>query len=352
MDHSSFNPLPSPTWNWLRVNHTQLRVNGPFTGPSTPVLTEGVCTISDEPQSWHIPSSGGPDFDTFIRAAVPSADAFDVPRGGYLLLRDDLTAADRNIARRLVVHAQENSRLILISRQMTESAGTAAIAESVSIQAEAGSHITYVQIVDTGRENRVYTSLGIEAGAQAQIETTQIVLSAGSAAIGGLTDLLGEQSSLDCAIAYQCKADHVLDMNWIIPHHGKKTDSRIAVSGVLRDLARKTFRGTIDFRRGSAGATGSETEDVLLLSETVQNQTVPVILCEEEDVSGTHGASIGRLSEGTLYYMQSRGLSEAEIYRILAKARLAAGIRRIPDAATQAWLRRRLGDDPSDSSPA
>lgn len=44
------------------------------------------------------------------------------------------------------------------------------------------------------------------------------------------------------------------------------------------------FRGTIDFKNGSAGSTGSEQETVLLLGDDVVNRTVPLILCAEENV--------------------------------------------------------------------
>ena len=48
------------------------------------------------------------------------------------------------------------------------------------------------------------------------------------------------------------------------------------------------FRGTIDFKFGAAGAEGEEKEDVLLLGDDVINQTIPLILCAEEDVQGNH----------------------------------------------------------------
>ena len=67
-------------------------------------------------------------------------------------------------------------------------------------------------------------------------------------------------------------------------HEGKKSVSEIRTDGVLHENARKLFRGTIDFKKGAAGAVGNEKEDVLLLDDDVVNQTIPLILCAEEDV--------------------------------------------------------------------
>ena len=62
----------------------------------------------------------------------------------------------------------------------------------------------------------------------------------------------------------------------------------------------------------------------------VVNKTIPIILCEEEDVEGNHGATIGRMDEDTLYYMKSRGLDEEAIRTMMKPAYIDAVIRRFP----------------------
>jgi Fe-S cluster assembly scaffold protein SufB len=132
-------------------------------------------------------------------------------------------------------------------------------------------------------------------------------------------------------MGYLCRDDHELDINYVSDHRGKKTEALMQFKGVLMDNASKTFRGTIDFKNGSSGSVGDEQEDALLLSEDVINKTMPVILCQEEDVDGRHGATIGQLGEDILFYMQSRGIDEEEAKRIMIKARLESVARMIPD---------------------
>ena len=152
---------------------------------------------------------------------------------------------------------------------------------------------------------------------------------------GGLIDLQGQRSGMDAKIGYLGRDDQHIDMNYVARHQGAKTESNMEISGILRDQAFKLFRGTIDFLHGSSGAVGNEKEDVLLIGDDVVNQTIPLILCAEEDVEGNHGATIGKLDESMLFYLGSRGISKEEAERIIAKAKIDALCSLIPDEAVR-----------------
>ena len=143
--------------------------------------------------------------------------------------------------------------------------------------------------------------------------------------------------------AYIVDGEGRLDMNYVALHEGKKTQSNMQAGGVLRDHAFKLYRGTIDFKWGAKGAVGNEKEDVLLLSNDVVNQTIPLILCAEEDVEGNHGATIGKLDDELLFYLESRSMNREQIYEMMAMAKVDAVCRKIPDAATQAKVQKFLG---------
>ena len=82
------------------------------------------------------------------------------------------------------------------------------------------------------------------------------------------------------------------DFNYELRHRGRKTECEIDANGVLTGTSKKVYRGTIDLVHGCKGATGTERETVLLANKGVDNKTVPVILCDEDDVAGNHGATI------------------------------------------------------------
>ena len=78
-----------------------------------------------------------------------------------------------------------------------------------------------------------------------------------------------------------------------------------------------------------------EVQDQLLLGDGVVNQTIPLILCGEEDVEGNHGATIGRLDEKMLFYLASRGIPEEAARSLLARARIEAVVDLLPEALAE-----------------
>ena len=162
------------------------------------------------------------------------------------------------------------------------------------LQAEENAKIRLVQVDLLGDRMQLYNDIGVESGKQAQIEAVQLFLGAEKIWAGSYATLTGEKSHLQLDTGYYREKKQLLDMNYVAQHIGKKTESNMNVDGVLQDASKKVFRGTIDFPLGCVGAKGDEMEDVLILGENAINQTVPLILCAEEDVEGNHGASIGR----------------------------------------------------------
>ena len=168
----------------------------------------------------------------------------------------------------------------------------------------------------------------------AQFELIQLYIG-GDNASEIITELSGYKSAFTAEIGYDLGADESLDLNLDVSHYGRRSTSDITANGVMRGNAQKTFKGTIDFKNGASGAKGSEKEDVILMSGAVVNRTVPVILCAEEDVEGSHGATIGRIDEQHIYYMSSRGIPEEKICEMITRARLDRIIKMIGDKDAQ-----------------
>ena len=111
-----------------------------------------------------------------------------------------------------------------------------------------------------------------------QVELIQILLGRGAVYSDGHVELNGTGAGFNAGIGYLGQREQTIDLNLVVNHWRQKTTSEINAAGALKDDARKVFRGTIDFKRGSAGSVGNEQETVLMLGDGVVNKTVPLIL--------------------------------------------------------------------------
>ncbi|MBQ9211513.1 MAG: SufD family Fe-S cluster assembly protein [Clostridia bacterium] len=207
-----------------------------------------------------------------------------------------------------------------------------------------GATLKLIQVSTAGGQR--VNDIHVRCGSGARFEWYRVILGGGPVYDNCTAELAGDGSSFAAEIGYRLAEADVLDMNVEAIHLGRKTESQINASGVMSGESQKILRGTIDLRKGCKGAVGNEMEEVLLLDPQVRNRSVPVILCAEEDVVGNHGASIGRLDENLSFYLQTRGLSPEEVERMMAKARVEAVIRKIPDAGVRDRL---LGTEEKDA---
>lgn len=200
-----------------------------------------------------------------------------------------------------------------------------------SFKLSENSHVKLVLLLETSQNALVVHNLKVECAKNSVFELVTLLLGDGNAYSDNLVGLYGDNSGLVAKVGYIGKNSQLIDYNIVVNHFGKDTNSEITASGALMDSSQKTFRGTIDFKNGSSGSVGSENETVLMLGENAVNKTVPLILCAEENVEGTHGATIGELDENSLFYFESRGIDKDTAQSIMARASAQKLIREMND---------------------
>ena len=189
--------------------------------------------------------------------------------------------------------------------------------------------------------------LHVKVEANAQVELTVVDLSENDSASEIVIDLDGDDSKVDIAAAYFGSASNKLDLNYIVHQRGKRTEANMFVSGALSGDCDKIFRGTLDFVKGSKGSVGREREDVIVLSDTVRNRSVPLMLSGEDEVDGHHAVSVGRIDEDKLFYLMSRGLDRVEAEKLIVEAMFNPILDRLEDTNLRdeiyEAIQRRLG---------
>ncbi len=324
------NRLPVLTWNRLRMNQSQ--VSGVFRMTAiAPVCTGGTLTSAPQDGRFAAIATGcGQALSALMEDSGLVPDYLAPQDGAVVRLQFDF-AAEAAQGSLLSLHLRAGeSAVVLMDYTAPQTASGQGVVQT-RILLEQGARLHLVQVQRVGEGFTFFNDIGADCSEGARFELTQLVLGGQASYTGCQVDLTGNGSSFDAGLAYALSGTRRLDINYLARHIGKRTTSNIHAGGSLRDRSFKLFRGTIDFINGSAGSVGSELEEVLLIDDNCVNQTIPLILCAEEDVEGNHGASIGKPNEETLFYLESRGIPEADAYALLTRAKLDAAAGRIPD---------------------
>ena len=156
--------------------------------------------------------------------------------------------------------------------------------------------------------------------------------------IGGKTsisnyysNIIGENADNDLKSIYLGIGEQRKDINYIAELRGTKTNIDIDVQGALKDEAKKNFKGTIDFKKGSKKAKGNENEYCMLLSDKAKSIALPMLLCTEEEVEGNHSTASGKVDEKQLFYIMTRGISYKEAVKLIVKSKFNKIIEGIAD---------------------
>lgn len=367
----TLNPLLTPTWNRHQLNGTDIQL------PELPladaqasdiIVPEGLTGLEPETfdASWaafeEVARAATADrvtvrstddvstapFDAFKAKAkdrldVPARNA--IPRGAadyalgdsavewmwdanlqaaYLAVPPHAKAADPVVVR---VHGQnqatalasldivvcEGAEATIVVEADSPQEGEGLVGINLRIIAEPHSRVAVKQMQALHDGYTYLESFETKVADGAKTTVDQTYLGGKASYIGNGHALMGFRAEVDIDTAYLATGQSTLDFNYLIRQFGKQTASKLIANGVLAGTATKNLRGTIDLIHGAKGARGNELENVLLTNQGVHNRSLPIILCDEDDVQGNHGASIGHVPDEHRYYLASRGLSDTEI---------------------------------------
>lgn len=376
------NAMPAPTWGWLGMNDTSIELADNLTNKSQALACIEVVSGTAEIQPIHDHTC----FDAALKQASRIPDGHTTARNtdeaegntdpliGTARSTYQQRALKRNTdpttsalcktgmgeqAASYLFAASHNPSLIIVPKYQQATivvsiqgsdAATSAAALNVIVEKHASATITlsfhspregsgtvgslirvlacdYASLqldsVQTlGDGFIVLDDTGMHLGEGARVSVNHTVLGAATSYTGFTADMYGDTSNLSVDTSYLGARNQVRDFNYEIIHRGRNSQSNLDINGVLTGKAKKTLRGTIDLTHGCKGSVGAEQETVLLTSTGAENKTVPVILCDEDDVAGNHGATIGHVQPDQLFYLQCRGISTDQAEELFIQAKL------------------------------
>ncbi len=120
--------------------------------------------------------------------------------------------------------------------------------------------------------------------------------------------LTGEGGSTNLEGLYLTRGEQLSDTHTMIDHAAPRCTSQEHFKGILDGKSRGVFNGKILVRKGAQQTNSYQENRNIILSNEAKVDTKPQLEIFADDVKCSHGATVGQLSEESLFYLRARGI--------------------------------------------
>ncbi len=136
--------------------------------------------------------------------------------------------------------------------------------------------------------------------------------------------------------------DEHLDTFAVDLHETGPSGGDVHWRGAATGQSRASFEGLIQIDPGSQQTHTYLQIHTMMLSPKARLDAIPSVLVSADDVSASHGGTVGELDEDSIFYMQSRGLDRAAAVKVLVEGFFEPVLGQLQDEPLQELVREKL----------
>jgi Fe-S cluster assembly protein SufD len=270
-----------------------------------------------------------------VHVAEPFHIVYEISAGGLAQYAHTLAIGDRGSDLRLRHYGLTGA----------EADGEAGLhAGQFELYLEDGARCRLAQLTDWGGldVHDVSTSI-VEVGRDAYCHWLPALL--GGALIHHHDELVVAGPGGDMAFRgiFFAEGDQHLDVFAVDLHETGPSGGDVHWRGAATGSSRASFEGLIKINQGAQQSHTYLQIHTMLLSAQAELDAIPSVLVGADDVSASHGGTVGELDEELIFYMQSRGLTRPQAVRVIVEGFFEPLIVQLADAPLEQLIRERIG---------
>lgn len=232
---------------------------------------------------------------------------------------------------RLLVILEGGSQLSLIERHLSSDEGAPELTTGVfEFFLGASARLQHVRLCNRGQKEAELTTTAVRVAADAHYHSWTVTNRGMLTRFDTHVNLVGPGARADLDGLYIASGTDIVDHHTRVVHECENTTVQESYKGIVDDRAQAVFDGQIVVRPGAMGTNAQQFNRNLLMSDHAIVHTKPQLEIDADDVVCSHGATVGKLDEQQLFYLQSRGISGEQAKRMLTTAFAAELIDRCP----------------------
>lgn len=148
-------------------------------------------------------------------------------------------------------------------------------------------------------------------------------LSEGSQRLETHLQLQGQGAQAELTTASITAAKASFDHQVVMEHQAPNCQSQQRIHNIADGGSKNSFNGRIHIHPGAHGTNAQLQNRNLAIADGAEINTKPELEIYNDNVSCSHGATIGQLDEQALFYLRSRGVPPAQARDLLLRAFIA-----------------------------
>src|SRR5690625_3075343 len=239
----------------------------------------------------------------------------------------------------VLIVAEESSSVTYVENYLSNNKEEKTISNIITeVYAEDNAKVSFGAVDHFAEGTTAYINRRGVAGANAQIDWALGQMNEGNTISENSTHLVGDGSVTNPRTVTVGKGRQIQNFTAQTVHHGLNTDGQISQRGVMLDKTTAIFNAIGKIDDGASGANAEQESRILMLSKGARGDANPILLIDEDDVTAGHAASVGRIDELQMYYLQSRGITPDEAKRLIIHGFLAPVVKELPIETIKAQL--------------
>ena len=279
------------------------------------------------------------DLDVFTAAndADWTGGAFVyVPRGvrveAPILLTAIADAAGTALQRRTLIVLEDGAEAEVWEQFLSGSEDAESMLNTVvELVVGQNARLRYVCGQDMNEKSWIFGTQRAEVARDGHLDWAAVAFGSVRGKVRMETLLAGEGAEGVVTGAYAPHARQHLDFDTTQEHGAANTRSDLAFRGILSDRSTAVWRGMIKVDPGAQQTDAFQECRNLLLSKRAHADAIPGLEILANDVRCTHAAAIAQIDPDQLFYLRSRGLSEAVGKRLVIEGFMAELIQRFEE---------------------
>lgn len=237
-------------------------------------------------------------------------------------------APDAGVVRDIVV-VERQARAEVLSRTQGASKGALAL-HGIETVLHEGANLTLSTLQDIHHEAILLAWRRTHLARDSHLNWIDGQFGAGTSVSVNENLLDGPGAGVKFVGAFFGSAGQHMDITTAALHGAPHTSSQLDMKGALNDDGYSANYSIVFIGPTAKNASGHQHQETLVLSESARADAIPKLDVENNDVSASHGATVGQVDPEQLFYLRSRGLDELAGKRVIVEGFFEPLLSKIP----------------------